>query len=251
VEAVWSSDVAEGDWIVERLHPFAQDVGSLMPDGFAAYARVLHPLDPANYGVSRWGDLAARNGRIAHPMMQLHRIGCRAGYPAPDTHQRGEGVEWGSLPGEELEALASVLARHSSPSAVCWFAVWEGYGQLHGSPAVARFTSTGEGGHVDGIAPAEVLSGPRLRAPGRDYLVLRGPLSSVSNLETLLGGQSPNLWWPADHAWCVATEIDLAWTYVGGPAALIADLLTDDHLEALPAQSSDRFSYDSDLLNCL
>lgn len=239
----------EGDWIIERLHPFGQDVGSLVPDSFAAYARVLHPLDSAVYGASRWADVAARNGRIAHPMMQLHRVSCPVGEPEPNASQPSRGVEWGSLPAEELEALASVLARHGSPSAVCWFGVWHGYGQLHGSPAVTRFTSTGEGGHVDGIASAEVLSGPRLRAPCREYLVLRGPLSSISKLETSLGGQSPNLWWPTDHAWCVATEIDLAWTYIGGSEVLISDVLADQHLEALPAQSSDRFSYDSDLLN--
>jgi hypothetical protein len=44
-----------------------------------------------------------------------------------------------------------------------------------------------------------------------------------------------NLWWPDDRAWCVATEIDLAWTYVGGPAALIGDVLANPHLEAQPA----------------
>jgi hypothetical protein len=47
----------------------------------------------------------------------------------------------------------------------------------------------------------------------------------------------------------VATEIDLAWTYVGGSAALIADLLADQRLEAWPAESSDQFTYDSDLPN--
>ena len=182
-------------------------------------------------------------------MMQLHQVSYPVDGPDPSTSQGSLGVERGSLPATELEALASVLARHGSPSTVCWFGVWHGYGQLHGSPAVAGLTSSGEGGDVDGIAPAEVLSGPRLRAPGREYLVLRGPLSSVSELATSLGGQSPNLWWPVDHSWCVATEIDLDWTYVGGSEALISDVLTDQCLEALPAQSSDRFSYDSDLLN--
>jgi hypothetical protein len=52
-----------------------------------------------------------------------------------------------------------------------------------------------------------------------------------------LGGehQVANLWWPQDRAWCVATEIDLAWTYVGGPAGLIGQLLAETRIEALPA----------------
>jgi hypothetical protein len=52
-----------------------------------------------------------------------------------------------------------------------------------------------------------------------------------------LGGerQVANLWWPQDRAWCVATEIDLAWTYVGGQAGLIRQLLAQTRIEALPA----------------
>jgi hypothetical protein len=52
---------------------------------------------------------------------------------------------------------------------------------------------------------------------------------------------SPNLWWPDDRAWCVATEIDLAWTYVGGPAALISDVLANPRLEAQPASPDDNY----------
>jgi len=48
-------------------------------------------------------------------------------------------------------------------------------------------------------------------------------------------GQCPNLWWPADRAWCVASEIDLLWTYVGGPCGLTSAILADERIEALPA----------------
>jgi hypothetical protein len=248
VELAWSGDVAQGDWIVERLHPFAQDVGSLLPAIFPAYARVLHPLDLRVYGTAHWSEVAARNGRVVHPMMQLHRITRWLNDPEPNWPQV-EGVDWGSLPADQLQALASVLERNSSISTTCWFAVWEGYAQLHGSPAVARLNSIGEGSYVPGIAPAEILTGPRLRTPGRNYLILRGELPMVSDLEVSLGGQSPNLWWPSDRAWCVATEVDLAWTYVGGSRELIDDLLGDQRLEVLPAELSDQFTYDSDIVN--
>jgi hypothetical protein len=52
-------------------------------------------------------------------------------------------------------------------------------------------------------------------------------------------GHSPNLWWPDDRAWCVATEIDLAWTYLGGSTALISDVLSKPRLEAQPASPDD------------
>ena len=54
--------------------------------------------------------------------------------------------------------------------------------------------------------------------------------------------QTPNLWWPQDRAWCVATEIDLAWTYVGGPAGMIERLLGEARIEAVPAEPSDTVS---------
>ena len=44
-------------------------------------------------------------------------------------------------------------------------------------------------------------------------------------------GDSPNLMWPADHAWFVATEIDLPWTGIGGSADLVDDLLAEGSLD--------------------
>jgi hypothetical protein len=35
--------------------------------------------------------------------------------------------------------------------------------------------------------------------------------------------------WPDDRAWCVAAEIDLAWTYVGASVTLINDVLASRH----------------------
>lgn len=42
-------------------------------------------------------------------------------------------------------------------------------------------------------------------------------------------------WWPDDHAWCVANEIDFDFTCVGGSPALIDDLLRLADLEVQPA----------------
>jgi len=88
--------------------------------------------------------------------------------------------------------------------------------------------------------PAAAWQGPRVRLPGRDYLLYAGPVTAVTAIAPLSGDdQTANLYWPADRAWCVATEIDLAWTYVAGPAGLIDALLADSRLEALPARPDD------------
>ena len=47
----------------------------------------------------------------------------------------------------------------------------------------------------------------------------------------------------------MATEVDYAWTYVGGSRELIDELIADERLEVLPASPPDEPFYDSDLLN--
>ena len=84
------------------------------------------------------------------------------------------------------------------------------------------------------------MDGPRLNAAGRDHLLFVGPLADAGQWGAASFGHgiprdinSPNLLWPADHAWCVATDIDTTWTGVGGSAALADDLLADSRLEVV------------------
>jgi len=44
--------------------------------------------------------------------------------------------------------------------------------------------------------------------------------------------QSPNLMWPVDRVWCVATEIDLRWTLIGCSGEAAAALVAHPALEA-------------------
>jgi hypothetical protein len=87
----------------------------------------------------------------------------------------------------------------------------------------------------------EALAFPRVQFPAREYVLLEGPLDAVAEIgeRTHFQGRShfeshsPNLWWPDDRAWCVATEIDHQSTYVGGPEGLVSELLIDARFEAL------------------
>jgi hypothetical protein len=69
----WSIDVGHADWWTRVLHPFAQDVGSIMPDVFPDYARVLRRVN-VGHSLRTWTEIAAENGRIAHAEMQFHEI---------------------------------------------------------------------------------------------------------------------------------------------------------------------------------
>ena len=90
--------------------------------------------------------------------------------------------------------------------------------------------------------------------PQRRYVLFSGPLGAAlelghSPLPDWFLPQSPSIFWPADESWCVATEIDLFCTYVGGPRALIDELLADERLKVWEAHLEDQIAYDSDLLN--
>jgi hypothetical protein len=218
------SDVSPAEWIGERLHPWSQDTGSIIPEGFAAYARIFHPAGP-RYD-QRWADIAQRNGRIVHPEMQLHRISTPVGRSErPQGHDFGDGFNPG--PVREIDqVLVDILRKETTTPDVCWFCVWEGGGGLDDQGVAAR-----------------------VRLPNRDYLLARGRIDkAAASLATGATGL-PNIWWPDDRAWIVVSEIDFAWSYVGGSKELVNEVLSDDRLEALPARLTDKPFYDSDLLN--
>src|SRR5947208_14144048 len=78
----WLHDVSSSAWIGPRLHPFGQDIGSVIPEGFGAYARLSQPVEVDESRRERWSDVAARTGRLALPDRQFHRIA------APRRHTR-------------------------------------------------------------------------------------------------------------------------------------------------------------------
>ncbi len=87
--------------------------------------------------------------------------------------------------------------------------------------------------------PASILEGPKL-AYFHDYLLFAGPLTDAGEWGAASYGHairrdinSPNLMWPADHAWFVTTTIENTWTAVGGTKNLTDALLRDDRLEVV------------------
>lgn len=200
--------VEAGAWIRERLHPFAaHDVGALVPEGFAAYVRIDHP------------------GRSGGP---------------PDAG---------------LSALISVLGAHTAAPRECLLCLWAGYGWLRpGRNFSGVYTRRGRLGSLGRIAaararrreertlgaalPEHLEERARLKLPAREYLVFRGPLEAVRAFRRDephgMWNDGPNLWWPEDRAWLVASDVDLDHTYVAGSRDLSAALLVE---EAWTAQS--------------
>lgn len=267
-----SDRVEEGDWIVSRLAPFASGVSAIVPTGFEAYIRVLHPVPVVKAGPGgtqrylTWAEVAARTGRTVHPLVQFVSIAGTRRSPLREVAGAEEPHE-GQLEPHVLKPLCDVLAGQTSTPERCWFALWEGYGWMQGSPAIAELvlvrphkdgtrppTAPGDPGYVPPAFPPEVIAGPRFRIPQRDYFLFEGPVAAAPELGWNSPGgyfhpQSPNIFWPHDRAWCVATEIDLDSTYIGGSEALAQALLAEPQLEAWRVQPSDGIGHASDTVN--
>src|ERR1700709_692727 len=66
---------AAADWIVAGLQEPGESVVSVGAAGFEGYARVFHPAGGGDGpGPVGWQDVAAANGRAAHPAMQWPSI---------------------------------------------------------------------------------------------------------------------------------------------------------------------------------
>ena len=228
-------DARAADWVVERVRGVAESVLSLVPVGFSDYLRVFHPAyrtGGSDRAAVTWAEIASANGKHMHAGVQLGSITGSERYEwqgQPGVFD--EPPETGNLPPELLEPLTGVLAGHTSTPGACYFAVWDGWGRL----------------------PPEIRSAPTFSVPDRSYHLLTGPIRAVRELadalQTTWAPQSPNLWWPQDRAWCVATEVDLKTTYIGADRSCVQDLLTMPEIEAATVSPDLGIDWLSDTLN--
>ena len=219
------------DWIVGGLRGFAESVVSLVPAGFSEYLRIFHPAYRTGglYRAVTWAEIARANGTYMHAGVQLGSITGSERY----EREGQPGVfdqppETGNLPRQLLDSLPHVLARRTSTPGSCYFAVWEGWGWL----------------------PPEVRSAPTFSVPQRTYHLLTGPVDAIRELaDARQPPRSPNLWWPQDHAWCVATEIDLKTTYIGADHSCAQDVICLPEVEAATVSPDLGIDWLSDTLN--
>ena len=248
-------------------------------------------LDPPDGPVTlTWADVAARSTRrqraVVHPLVQWAAI---AGDPhgrATLTDGREAGPPMiGALERELLGRLTQHLAAHTSEPELLTAGVWNGYGTLRpgmSSQAFVAVYDDGTGGpaptpaelaRARADAEAELLAsvdpeitsaaddGPLLELPGRDYVLLDatadelvdGSWTRTSGLGWHGGfpGETPNLLWSADLAWCVASEIDFDSTLVGGSRALVDAICADEALEAFEVAEDDDLTYAGDTVNAV
>jgi hypothetical protein len=230
------TDTSEAGWIARRLLPLGHGgsrVGLFMPQGFAAYARILHPAGGRGGDLEglRWAEVASRLSKPFDPDVQF---GLLADGEVDNHPTLGDVAPMeGSLPLRLLRSLVTLLEGWTEERQPCCFAMWEGNGTwwkgAHGGGRFNRF---------DDERDAVLTRTPRfeLHAGYRRYFLMRGSLADVVPLREAAGGQTPALWWPGDRSWLVSTEVDSFSTYVGGAADLIAKLSKSHEIEAVPSR---------------
>ena len=245
----WTGETERGDWIRDRVHGWGV-VGSTVPRGFDAYARIFHPADML------WREVAARSGTTWHPAVQWESIDPSESHGQPMI---------GCLDLPSLAALALLLEKHTTTPDDATAGIWEGFAELHPQSSFhfTSWTSTGWSSTapedtVDPDVSLALARGTLLELPERRYVLLSARVAEFADTEWPLHagigwsepiGPTPNLLWPADHAWAVASEIDFDSTLVGGSRALIDALLAAPDLEVGEVNENTDLSSAGDTVN--
>ncbi|MDF2443042.1 MAG: hypothetical protein JWR01_1245 [Subtercola sp.] len=235
-----TDETERGDWLRARIGGWGT-VGGVAGTGFEAYVRLLHPAPIDGPGATAshwtWQDVATRTGGTVHPLAQWWSL---AGpddrvFADPGGPVRLSSPPAGRLHPGLLAVLVPALTEATTRTDDLTLAVWNGWGQ------------------------SGLDAGETLHLPGRDYALRTGSLFELSDplwpwsagigWNEPFEGPMPQLIWPADHAWVVASEIDWDSTIVAGSRALIDELLSTPAVETLEIDPAGSLTSDSDLVN--
>lgn len=229
-----------GAWIKPRLGGEFGAVTLQVPQDYEAYARVFHPASDSEWNQVSWAEVANVFGTTTHREMQWHALlglsdpeELRGSYE-PDTpigsKWAGHDPPTGTMDPETLGVLSEILASHTTDPNRCYFGLCTIQSRL------------------DSFSADELE--PLLELPwDRDHLVLAGPLSAIDQIMRDDGRDTPNLIWPEDHTWLVASEVDFDSTLIGGSAALIETIVESPELEAWRVEPTDSLAADADKVN--
>ncbi|GAB4587011.1 hypothetical protein [Nocardia sp. IFM 10818] len=224
-----------------------------------------------------WAEVAARTGRVMHPLVQWRNLTdgeAEAAMSFGDGWAVGQTAEGWFDPSLLAALTVHLRAATETPEEVT-AGVWNGFGELNTSADAVLIVSTDGDPHdiererarIDAELAAAVtpevgravVAGPFLRWPGRDFILFDTALSELADPTWVyaagLGwtadfpGVTPQLLWPADHAWVVASEIDFDSTIVAGSRGLIAAVLADHRFESFEIAEDADLSWDGDTIN--
>lgn len=227
----WTRDLAAAAWIGARLDRSTGRFTALVPAGYEAYARIIHP--PATFPPHQLP---------GHQLQVLVDI-LRDETTTPDLCWFCVDDRSRSLDDQ------GVTERVRLPTGSASYL-------MHGGPIERALVSPpGKSLQValpEGAPPPDLLAAMRKQLEGKPDTIAFFPIDTTrAQLEQWLAagppdlqGRAPDLWWPEDRAWFVRIPeyLDLDSTFVGGSRQLIDRLLAVPGLEVVEAQATDRLS---------
>lgn len=225
----------------------------------------------------RWSDVACRVGRVMHPLVQWYRLtDDEKTMSFADGWHIGQSDEGWFAPDllATLTAHLDVVTRTPDETVA---GIWNGWGELNGPPSV--YTLSGSIGDPDpdqerrererqlaehrAAVALEIeraaRAGPHLEWPGREFLLFETSLTELADPSWVrhagIGwtsqsrGMTPQLVWPEDRSWVVATEIDWDSTIVAGPRTLVDAVIADDRFEAYEVAENADLTWYGDTIN--
>lgn len=158
---------------------------------------------------------------------------------APDPRPEG----WWSAYRDLFETIASIGERHTSSPGRAWFAVWDGHGFANATSHYARQGTVDdatreaieqersrlrdEDERRNAAIRVALAQLPRFDLPHRSYFLLAGSVSAASQMQDpgpLVEWRHPDLFWPEDRRWFVATDVDFWSLYIGGDPDFVAEV---------------------------
>lgn len=207
-DAVGAADtIAPAEWLGASCHGDPWTVGALVPNQYPSVLRVYPPA------------------------------------PCPG--------DWWALYRDLFHVVASIGERHTTSPERAWFAIWEGHGFDKVTSHIAHYGPLGddarralerervalrdEDRRRNTAIRDELDQLPRFDRPDRAYYLLKGPVAAVTELRDPGSSdewRNPDLFWPADRRWFVATDVDFWSLYVGGE-----NTFTNELAGAVPTRS--------------
>lgn len=138
--------------------------------------------------------------------------------PGSPGQPESSAVAGGASEHAVLLSALSVLRQHTGTPEDCYFCLWDGWGEW----------------------PPSMPDGPNVVLPARAYFLFRGGLSEFADatMPAPFGAGSvpvPAFIWPADHAWCLADDVDPHFAGIGADASTISALAAHPGLDVVPA----------------
>jgi hypothetical protein len=113
-----------------------------------------------------------------------------------------------------LGLALAVLGEHTHTPDDLYFCMWDGWG-----------------------TPPALRGMPMVTVPHRSYFLFSGSLADFADW----GDVPPRAFiWPADHAWCIALDVDPHYAGIGAAPETIAQLVAHATLDVVPADPTER-----------